>query len=147
MPAIATGLTKKTRKLLLIRRIVCHFTLSIVYQNFNGFITAAMTPSPAQTPTQNNHHQSTSPHSKYVVVGGGVAGVCCAEELCRLCPNDSVTLVSADTVLKVGAFLHILLPHRHIPAFFFFSIPLSRITPLTSFPLFSTGCQHCSTHH
>ena len=36
-----------------------------------------------------------------VVVGGGVAGVCCAEELCRLCPQDSVVLVSADRVLKV----------------------------------------------
>jgi len=38
---------------------------------------------------------------RYVVVGGGVAGVCCAEELCRLCPQDSVALVSAGTVLKV----------------------------------------------
>lgn len=38
---------------------------------------------------------------RYVVVGGGVAGVCCAEELCRLCPEASVTLVSADRVLKV----------------------------------------------
>ena len=30
-----------------------------------------------------------------------MAGVCCAEELCRLCPQDSVVLVSADRVLKV----------------------------------------------
>ncbi|KAL4421166.1 hypothetical protein ABPG77_003349 [Micractinium sp. CCAP 211/92] len=37
---------------------------------------------------------------RHVVVGGGVAGVCCAEELCRLCPQDSVALVSADRVLK-----------------------------------------------
>ena len=38
---------------------------------------------------------------KIVVIGGGVAGVCCAEELCRLRPQDSVALVSASRVLKV----------------------------------------------
>ena len=38
---------------------------------------------------------------KYVVVGGGIAGVCCAEELCRLAPDDRITLLSSDTVLKV----------------------------------------------
>jgi glycine/D-amino acid oxidase-like deaminating enzyme len=38
---------------------------------------------------------------RHVVVGGGVAGVCCAEELSRLCPRDSIVLVSADRVLKV----------------------------------------------
>ncbi|PRW57580.1 pyridine nucleotide-disulfide oxidoreductase domain-containing 1 [Chlorella sorokiniana] len=37
---------------------------------------------------------------RFVVVGGGVAGVCCAEELCRLRPQDEVTLVSASRVLK-----------------------------------------------
>jgi NADPH-dependent 2,4-dienoyl-CoA reductase/sulfur reductase-like enzyme len=37
---------------------------------------------------------------RFVVVGGGVSGVCCAEELCRLCPDASITLVSADRVLK-----------------------------------------------
>lgn len=37
---------------------------------------------------------------RLVVVGGGVAGVCCAEELCRLRPGDEVALVSADRVLK-----------------------------------------------
>ncbi|KAK9845833.1 hypothetical protein WJX81_003814 [Elliptochloris bilobata] len=35
-----------------------------------------------------------------VVVGGGIAGVCCAEELCRLRPDYSVTLVSEDRTLK-----------------------------------------------
>lgn len=39
---------------------------------------------------------------RYVVVGGGVAGVCCVEELCRLCPDDSVVLVSAAKVLKAS---------------------------------------------
>lgn len=37
---------------------------------------------------------------RFVVVGGGVAGLCCAEELCRLRPGDAVTLVSASRVLK-----------------------------------------------
>ena len=53
----------------------------------------------------------------YVVIGGGVAGVCCAEELCRTCPNDYVTLVSLDRILKVPPLL--LIPafktfHLHI---------------------------------
>lgn len=38
---------------------------------------------------------------RHVVIGGGVAGVCCVEELCRLRPDDSVTLISSSTVLKV----------------------------------------------
>jgi hypothetical protein len=38
---------------------------------------------------------------RHVVLGGGVAGVCCVEELCRLCPNDTVTLVSVSSTLKV----------------------------------------------
>lgn len=37
---------------------------------------------------------------RYVVVGGGVAGVCCAEELCRTCPDASVSLLSASRMLK-----------------------------------------------
>lgn len=53
-----------------------------------------------------HHHRLTEPPleceaMRHVIVGGGVAGVCCAEELCRLCPEDQVTLVSADRVLKV----------------------------------------------
>ena len=39
---------------------------------------------------------------RFVVVGGGVAGVCCAEELCRTCPDVSITLVSASKVLKAS---------------------------------------------
>ncbi len=41
---------------------------------------------------------------KYVVIGGGIAGTCCTEELCRLVkPDDHVVLISAAPVLKVGA--------------------------------------------
>jgi hypothetical protein len=38
---------------------------------------------------------------RHVVIGGGIAGVCCVEELCRLRPADAVTLISSSTVLKV----------------------------------------------
>lgn len=42
-----------------------------------------------------------------VVVGAGVAGTCCAEELCRLRPHDQVTLITAADVVKVlSLFLH-----------------------------------------
>jgi hypothetical protein len=37
----------------------------------------------------------------YVVLGGGVAGVACVEELCRVGnPGDRITLVSASTTVK-----------------------------------------------
>lgn len=39
---------------------------------------------------------------KYVVIGGGIAGTCCTEELCRVVrPDDTVLLISAAPVLKV----------------------------------------------
>ena len=38
---------------------------------------------------------------RFVIVGGGVSAVCCAEELCLYRPDDAVVLVSADRVLKV----------------------------------------------
>ncbi|KAK9860342.1 hypothetical protein WJX84_006237 [Apatococcus fuscideae] len=37
---------------------------------------------------------------RLVVVGGGIAGVCCAEELCKLCADDPVLLVSASSTIK-----------------------------------------------
>jgi hypothetical protein len=47
--------------------------------------------------------QMTETKQQYVVVGGGVAGVCCAEELCRLLSPDDATvvLVAATDVVKV----------------------------------------------
>lgn len=39
---------------------------------------------------------------RFVIVGGGIAGLTCAEELCRLRKKDVVTLVTVDAVLKVG---------------------------------------------
>ena len=38
---------------------------------------------------------------RYLVLGGGIAGVCCVEELCKLCPQDSVDLLSTGNALKV----------------------------------------------
>lgn len=51
---------------------------------------------------------------QHVVVGGGVAGVCCAEELCRLLSPDEATvvLVAATDVVKVT----VLSPTRHARA-------------------------------
>ena len=41
---------------------------------------------------------------RYVVIGGGIAGVCCTEELCRLSKSSyRVTLIAAGRVLKVGS--------------------------------------------
>lgn len=37
-----------------------------------------------------------------IVIGGGIAGVCCAQELSRLHPAEDIVLVSAkDVVLEV----------------------------------------------
>lgn len=37
----------------------------------------------------------------YIVIGGGVAGVTCAQELCRLCSkDDQVVLISSQKVVK-----------------------------------------------
>ena len=46
------------------------------------------------------HARSARAGRSLVVVGGGIAGVSCAEELAALCPDDHVTLVSASAVLK-----------------------------------------------
>jgi hypothetical protein len=45
---------------------------------------------------------STAGSVHRVVVGAGVAGTCCAEELCRLRPLDHVTLITAADVVKVS---------------------------------------------
>ena len=38
--------------------------------------------------------------AKYVIVGGGIAGVSCAEMLSTLCPNERVLLISASPMVK-----------------------------------------------
>ena len=44
---------------------------------------------------------SISKPRKYLVIGGGIAGVCCAEELCRLVEEeDEVTLITSSDVVK-----------------------------------------------
>ena len=40
---------------------------------------------------------SAAPAPHFVVIGGGVAGVSCAEELCRVAPTSSITLISSST--------------------------------------------------
>ena len=44
-----------------------------------------------------NKHLSKSMSSTFVVVGGGIAGVSCAEQLCS---NGTVTLITASDVVK-----------------------------------------------
>ena len=39
-------------------------------------------------------------HAKYVIVGGGIAGVSCAEMLSTLCPNERVLVISASPMVK-----------------------------------------------
>ncbi len=36
----------------------------------------------------------------FVVIGGGIAGVCCCQELCRLNPQTQILLVSTTDCLK-----------------------------------------------
>ena len=41
------------------------------------------------------HHDAT-----FVIVGGGIAGVSCAEMLSVLCPNENILLISASPMIK-----------------------------------------------
>lgn len=52
-------------------------------------------------PSAHLHCLQLHDRMRYLVLGGGIAGVCCVEELCKLCLQDSVTLVSSGTALKV----------------------------------------------
>ncbi len=39
---------------------------------------------------------------KRVIIGGGISGVCCAQELARLNPSDEIIIVTAtETLLEV----------------------------------------------
>lgn len=91
----------------------------------------------------------------YVVVGGGVAGVCTAEELCRLCPADCISLVSADRVLKVrsswqsvGLVLWILLAWcPQLSAAGWVATPSATLTGLPASTRWGAGRQHRGPHH
>lgn len=48
----------------------------------------------------NKPHQQRPEYPRLVVVGGGIAGVCCAQELARLFVAHTITLVAAGDVLK-----------------------------------------------
>lgn len=37
---------------------------------------------------------------KYIIIGGGIAGVTCAEKLSSLCPDDEILLLSASKLIK-----------------------------------------------
>ena len=42
-------------------------------------------------------------HADYLVIGGGIAGVSCAELLTYFAPESSVVLVTATTMVKAVA--------------------------------------------
>ena len=47
--------------------------------------------------------ESDITESTFVVVGGGIAGVSCVERLSFLCPQESIILLSASSVVKTVA--------------------------------------------
>ena len=50
---------------------------------------------PLSDPKKDQQNKST-----HVIVGGGIAGVSCAEMLSVLCPNESILLISASPTIK-----------------------------------------------
>ena len=40
------------------------------------------------------------PKSTFVVIGGGIAGVSCVEQLNLLCPDKTITLITASDLVK-----------------------------------------------
>ena len=51
--------------------------------------------------SSSEHRDKKMKSSNLVVIGGGIAGVCCAQELVRL-SHDKVTLISSsDTLVEV----------------------------------------------
>ncbi|KAK3277346.1 hypothetical protein CYMTET_14636 [Cymbomonas tetramitiformis] len=63
---------------------------------------------------------------KFVVLGGGVAGVCCAEELCEIRPEDHVTLISVSDLVKgVDNVVHV---SKFIEEFQVVERPISTLT-------------------
>jgi NADPH-dependent 2,4-dienoyl-CoA reductase/sulfur reductase-like enzyme len=62
-----------------------------------------------------NTSTSSSQRVTRVIVGAGVAGTCCAEELCRLRPDDNVVLVTIGNVVK--SVTHVEKVTRHVETF------------------------------
>ena len=48
-----------------------------------------------QKPSDGCNYETT-----YAIIGGGIAGVSCAEMLSTLCPNDKILLLTASPVVK-----------------------------------------------
>ena len=45
--------------------------------------------------------KNTPTKSNYVIIGGGIAGVCCAQECARLSPSDhEIIIITATEMLK-----------------------------------------------
>ena len=55
----------------------------------------AGTITPLNDRQKGQHHDAT-----FAIVGGGIAGVSCAEMLSVLCPNENILLISASPMIK-----------------------------------------------
>ena len=55
-----------------------------------------------------NERRTVEDQATFVIVGGGIAGVSCAEMLSVLCPHETILLLTSSPVIKV----QILLSHR-----------------------------------
>ena len=70
-----------------------------------------------------------TPQRRFVVIGGGVAGVTCAERLSDLCPHDDILIISASRALKVRPPFPMRPPSHWRPVSWFF-YPLRGRSPL-----------------
>ena len=50
--------------------------------------------------TVSAYSQKQKGAATYVLIGGGIAGVSCAEMLSTICPNDKILLISATPMVK-----------------------------------------------
>ena len=48
-----------------------------------------------------NERRIVEDQATFVIVGGGIAGVSCAEMLSVLCPHESILLLTSSPVIKV----------------------------------------------
>ena len=54
----------------------------------------------AESEVTSNMSESEKHVGGYVVVGGGIAGVTCAEQLSSSCPEEKITLITASPLIK-----------------------------------------------
>lgn len=69
---------------------------------------------PMSSPLRKRPTKAQNDTNAFVIVGGGIAGVSCAQELAQLCPSAQVTIISeSNTVVEVNSSI-ILTPQSFI---------------------------------